>query len=259
MKLTGNTILITGGGSGIGLTLAEALVERDNEVIIAARSLDKLQAAQDRGLQIIRADVSDAESVRSLATTVVEKYPSTNVVVHNAAICKREDLVAGGNAQVREHTVATNVLGPMRLTEALLPHLLKQPAAAVLIVTSGLAFVPAALYPTYSATKAALHSYSQSLRFQLRNTSVRVIEIVPPYVQTELGGPAQATDPNAMPLQEFVDEALAILKSAPSVDEVLAKRVHAHRFAAERGQAAYEAFFRQYNAAAADRFASSRP
>jgi uncharacterized oxidoreductase len=259
MKLTGNTVLITGGGSGIGLTLAEALVERDNEVIIAARSLHKLQAAQNRGLQIINADVSDAESVRSLASTVVEKYPSTNVLVHNAAICKREDLVAGGNAQVREQIVSTNVLGPMRLTEALLPHLLEQPAAAVLIVTSGLGFVPAALYPTYSATKAALHSYSQSLRFQLRNTSVRVIEIVPPYVQTELGGPAQATDPNAMPLQEFVDEALAILKSAPSAYEVLVKRVHPHRFAAERGQAAYEAFFQQYNAAAADRLASSRP
>jgi uncharacterized oxidoreductase len=88
---------------------------------------------------------------------------------------------------------------------------------------------------------------------------VRVIEIVPPYVQTELGGPAQATDPNAMPLQEFVDEALAILKSAPSVDEVLVQRVHPHRFAAERGQAAYEAFFQQYNAAAADRLAASRP
>src|SRR5258706_4041472 len=162
MQLTGNTVLITGGGSGIGLTLAEALVERDNEVIIAARSLDKLRTAQDRGLQIINADVSDAESVRSLARIVVEKYPSTNVVVHNAALCKREDLVGGGNAQVREQTVSTNVLGPMRLTEALLPHLLKQPAATVLIVTSGLAFVPAALYPTYSATQAALHSYSQS-------------------------------------------------------------------------------------------------
>lgn len=259
MNLTRNTFLITGGGSGIGLTLAEALVERDNAVIIAARSLDKLQAAQDRGLQIIHADVSDAESVRSLASTVVEKYPSTNVVVHNAAICQREDLLARGNAQVRDHTVATNLLGPMRLTEALLPHLLKQPAAAVLILTSGLAFVPAALYPTYSATKAALHSYSQSLRFQLRNTSVRVIEIVPPYVQTELGGRAQATDPNAMPLREFVEEALAILKSAPSVDEVLVKRVHPHRFAAERGQAGYEAFFQQYNAAAADRLGSSRP
>jgi uncharacterized oxidoreductase len=180
MKLTGNSVLVTGGGSGIGLTLAEALIERGNDVIIAARSLDKLQAARDRGLQTINADVSNAESVRSLASTVVEEYPSTNVVVHNAAICKREDLVAGGNAEVREETVSTNVLGPMRLTEALLPHLLKQPAAAVLIVTSGLAFVPAALYPTYSATKAALHSYSQSLRFQLRNTSVRVIEMCPP-------------------------------------------------------------------------------
>jgi uncharacterized oxidoreductase len=258
MKLTGSTVLITGGGSGIGLALGEALAERHNHVVIAARSLEKLQAAKHRGLETINADVSDADSLRSLASTVVEKFPSVNVVVHNAAVCMCEDLVTGGNAMIRDQTLATNVLGPMRLTEALLPHLLKQPAAVIVIVTSGLAFVPAALYPTYSATKAALHSYSQSLRFQLRNTSVRVVEIVPPYVQTELGGPAQATDPNAMPLQEFVLEALAILQSDPSVDEVLVERVHPHRFAAQRGQAAYEAFFQQYNGAASDRLASPR-
>jgi uncharacterized oxidoreductase len=257
MRLTGSTVLITGGGSGIGLALADALAERDNEVVIAARSLDKLQATRNRGFQSINADVSDADSVRSLAKTIAEMFPSTNVVVHNAAICKREDLVVGDNAKVREQTLATNLLGPMRLTEALLPHLLKQPSAAIVIVTSGLAFVPAALYPTYSATKAALHSYSQSLRFQLRNTSVRVIEIVPPYVQTELGGPAQATDPYAMPLQEFIGEALAILQSDPGVDEVLVKGVRPHRFAAERGQAGYAAFFQQYNGAAAERLASS--
>jgi uncharacterized oxidoreductase len=258
MKLTGSTVLITGGGSGIGLALAEALAERANEVVIAARSQDKLQAARNKGLETIEADVSNPESVRSLAGTVVEKFPSTSVVVHNAAVCKREDLLAGGNAQVREETLATNVVGPMGLTEALLPHLLKQPSATIVIVTSGLGFVPAALYPTYSATKAALHSYSQSLRFQLRDTSTRVVEIVPPYVQTELGGPAQASDQNAMPLREFIDEALAILQRDPDVEEVLVKRVHAHRFAAERGQAGYDAFFRQYNGAAVDRLASSR-
>jgi uncharacterized oxidoreductase len=258
MKLLGSTVLITGGGSGIGLAFAEALIQRRNEVIIAARSLDKLQAARSRGLQAIKADIADPESVRSLAQTIAEKYPSTSVVVHNAAICKREDLLAPGNAGLREQTLATNVMGPMQLTEALLPHLLTQPSATIAIVTSGLAFVPSAFYPTYSASKSALHSYSQSLRFQLRETSVRVVEIVPPYVQTELGGPAQATDPNAMPLREFIGEAFAILERDPDVEEVLVKRVRPHRFAAERGQAGYEAFFQQYNGAAADRLAASR-
>jgi len=138
----------------------------------------------------------------------------------------------------------------MRLTNALMPHLLKQRSAAILIVSSGLAFVPSAFVPTYSATKAALHSYAQSLRVQLRQTSIQVIEIAPPYVQTELGGKAQATDPNAMPLKDFIAEALQILSSDPDVEEVLVKRVLPHRYAAERGREHYATFFEQYHSRA---------
>jgi uncharacterized oxidoreductase len=135
----------------------------------------------------------------------------------------------------------------MRLTNALLPHLLKQERAAIVMVSSGLGFVPSAQFPDYSATKAALHSYAQSLRFQLENTAIEVIELVPPYVQTELGGPAQATDPRAMPLTDFVSEVFEHLEHDPEAEEILVKRVHAHRFAAEGGRESYEAFFRQYN------------
>jgi len=188
MNMTGNTILITGAGSGIGLALAREFARMDNQVIVAARSPDKLKAAEQRGLATIPADVSDAASIQALATRVILEFPKTNVVVHNAAISKREDLVLGGDSRLQEETVATNLLGPMRLTNALMPHLLQQRSAAILIVSSGLAFVPSAFVPTYSATKAALHSYAQSLRFQLRRKSIRVIEIAPPYVQTELGG-----------------------------------------------------------------------
>jgi uncharacterized oxidoreductase len=148
---------------------------------------------------------------------------------------------------VQEEMIATNLLGPMRLNDALLPHLLKQPSAAIIILTSGLGFVPSAFYPTYSATKAALHSYSQSLRFQLKDTSVRVVEVVPPYVQTQLGGTFQATDPNAMPLNDFISEVMQILEDNSQVEEVLVKRTLAHRFAAEAGPEKYDAFFKQYN------------
>jgi uncharacterized oxidoreductase len=247
MNMTGNTILITGAGSGIGLALAREFARMDNQVIVAARSPDKLKAAEQRGLAAIPADVSDAASIRALATRVMQEFPKTNVVIHNAAISKREDLVQGGDSRLQEETVATNLLGPMRLTNALMPHLLQQRSAAILIVSSGLAFVPSAFVPTYSATKAALHSYAQSLRFQLRDTPISVIEIPPPYVQTELGGRFQATDPNAMPLRDFIAEVLQILKSDPHVEEVLVKRVLPHRYAAEHGRENYDAFFEKYH------------
>ena len=247
MNMTGNTILITGAGSGIGLALAEEFARMDNQVIVAARSPEKLKAAEQRGLATIPADVSDAASIQALATTVIVEFPKTNVVVHNAAVSRREDLVRGGNLNVQEETVETNLLGPMRLTTALMPHLLKQRSAAILIVSSGLAFVPSAFVPTYSATKAALHSYAQSLRFQLRQTAIQVIEIAPPYVQTELGGKSQANDPNAMPLKDFISEALQILSSDPHVEEVLVKRVLPHRYAAERGREHYAGFFEKYH------------
>ena len=247
MNMTGNTILITGAGSGIGLALAEEFVRMDNQVIVAARSPEKLKAAEQRGLATIPADVSDSASIQALATTVILEFPNTNVVVHNAAISKREDLVQGGDSKLQEETVATNLLGPMRLTNALMPHLLKQRSAAILIVSSGLAFVPSAFVPTYSATKAALHSYAQSLRFQLRDTPIRVIEIPPPYVQTELGGRSQARDPNAMPLRDFISEVMQVLKRDPHVEEVLVQRVLPHRYAAEHGRENYQAFFEKYH------------
>jgi len=247
MNMTGNTILITGGGSGIGLALAEEFARMDNQVIVATRSPEKLKAAEERGLATISADVSDSARIQALASRVILEFPQTNVVVHNAAVSRREDLVRGGNPNVQEETVATNLLGPMRLTTALMPHLLRQRSGAILIISSGLAFVPSAFVPTYSATKAALHSYAQSLRFQLRDTPIRVIEIPPPYVQTELGGRSQATDPNAMPLRDFISEVMEILKSDPHVEEVLVKRVLPHRYAAEHGRENYDAFFEKYH------------
>lgn len=236
MKFEGSTILITGGGSGIGRGLAEAFHKAGSKVIIAGRRkevLDEVVAANP-GMAAEAFDVDNAEAVKTFAKELIAKYPALNAVLHNAGIMRDEDLKAG-DPETAEATIATNLLGPIRLNSALLPHLLQQPAATVLTVTSGLAFVPLSLTPTYCATKAAIHSYTQSLRYQLKDTHVQVIEVVPPYVQTELTGEHQKTDPMAMPLDEYITETFGILKNQPDADEVLVERVKPLRFAAENG------------------------
>jgi uncharacterized oxidoreductase len=141
----------------------------------------------------------------------------------------------------------TNLLGPIRLTAAVLPHLQKQPHATIMTVSSGLAFIPMALTPTYCATKAAIHSWSQSLRYQLKSTNIEVVELVPPYVQTELMGSQQAADPRAMPLKDFLAEVIEIIKTQPNATEILVERAKPLRFAASSGEEKYDAFFKQFN------------
>lgn len=254
MKVTGNTILITGGGSGIGLALGEEFSRLGNKVIVAARSARKLELAAGKGLQQLPVNMAARESIESLARTVVTRFPALNVVIHNAGIMKNENLRTTSNSDIALETIATNLTGPILLTTALLPHLLKQAAATIMTVSSGLGFVPLAMTPTYSATKAAIHSYTQSLRYQLRGTSVGVIELVPPYVQTELMGSRQLKDPAAMPLGEFISEVMGILKSDPSAAEILVKRVHPLRFAASGGPEKYQAFYQEMN----DRVSAAR-
>jgi uncharacterized oxidoreductase len=250
MKTRDNTILITGGGSGIGRGLAEAFHRLGNEVIISGRSqnkLDKITAANS-GMKSVTLDVSDPKNVESFAAQIVRDYPSLTVLINNAGIMEPEDLLADRrDSSAAEKIVTTNLLGPIRLTAALLPELRKQPRATIMNVSSGLAFIPLAMTPTYCATKAAIHSYTQSLRYQLKGTSVEVIELIPPYVQTTLMGDQQAEDPKAMPLAEFIDEVMSILTNEPDKKEVCVKRVYPLRFAAEQGRNAEEIFFTQFN------------
>ncbi len=250
MKTTDNTILITGGGSGIGRGLAEAFHRLGNQVIIAGRgqkSLDETTSANP-GMKSVALDVSNPKSIQSFAGQVTKDYPSLNVLINNAGIMRPENLLEASNdLSPAEKTVTTNLLGPIRLTAALLPSLRKQPRATIMTVSSGLAFVPFAMTPTYCATKAAIHSYTQSLRYQLKATNVDVIELIPPYVQTTLMGDQQANDPRAMPLNEFIAEVMSILKTQPDVKEVCVKKVYPLRFAAEQGQEKYETFFQQFN------------
>ncbi len=236
MKISDNTILITGGGSGIGRALAEQFHKRGNTVIIAGRRravLDEVAAANP-GMIAVELDVERPEAITAFARKLVVDHPALNVLINNAGMMTPED-VKTGKTDVAEATITTNLLGPIRLTAALLPHLLKQPAATVINTTSGLAFVPLAITPTYSATKAALRFYTQSLRFQLKDTSVEVIELAPPYVQTHLMGDHQASDPNAMPLDEYIAETMANFEQSPTPAENLVERVKFLSGAERRG------------------------
>ena len=248
MQMSGNTILITGGGSGIGRGLAEAFQQAGNQVVIAGRrqsALDQTTAANP-GMRSAVLDIESADDIRRFAEQVRKDFPKLNVVIHNAGIMRSENVQKGETADA-EATIATNLLGPIRLTAALLPLLKEQAASTIVTVSSGLASVPLSMTPTYCATKAAIHSYTQSLRFQLRGTGVQVIELVPPYVQTELMGERQKTDPNAMPLAEYLRETMELLKSSPEATEILVDRVKPQRFAEREGR--YDGFYAQFNEA----------
>lgn len=249
MNMTGNTILVTGGGSGIGRALAEAFHAAGNRVIIAGRRAGPLQevAAANPGMATAVLDVGDPAGVPAFAAQAVRDHPALNVLVNNAGIMQFEDLLADPvDTAVAEAAVMTNLLGPMRLTSALLPHLRRQAAATVVNVSSGLAFVPLAAAPTYNATKAAIHSYTESLRHQLRATPVQVIELVPPLVATDLR-PDTRADPRAMPLEDFIGEVMALLRANPGAKEICVERVGLQRKAEAEGR--YQAVFDRVNPA----------
>ena len=241
MDTRNDTILITGGGSGIGRAMAEALHGRGAKVIIAGRRREALEAVAEAnpGMAFETLDVADPAEVKAFAARIVAAHPDLNVLINNAGIMVVEDQI---DLAIAEETVAINLLGPIRLTAAMLPHLKSKPRASVVTVSSGLAFVPLAATPTYSATKAAIHSWSQSLRHQLRNTSVEVIEWAPPAVATDLM-PGHAENPNSMPLADFTAESLALFEAGH--EEVLVERVNFLSGAAARGD--YVAVFATLN------------
>ncbi|MGA9719741.1 MAG: SDR family NAD(P)-dependent oxidoreductase, partial [Acidobacteriaceae bacterium] len=198
------------------------------------------------GMKSATLDIESAEAIRAFGAKMAKEYPTLNVVIHNAGIMRPENLLEQPeNLSDAEATITTNLLGPIRLTAALMPQLKKQPAATIMTVSSGLAYLPMAITPTYCATKAAIHSYSLTLRYQLRGTKIEVVELVPPYVQTELMGSRQASDPRAMPLKDFIDETMKILKEQPEAKEILVERVLPLRNAEKSGN--FDKAFHQFN------------
>jgi uncharacterized oxidoreductase len=222
MKLTGNTIFITGGGSGIGRGLAEALHRLGNRVIISGRRKGHLEATTkaNPGMQSVELNVEDSASIASVSRRLVADYPKLNVLINNAGIMQVDDAAGVIDDALLTSTVTTNLLGPIRLTSALIEHLKKQEKAAVIYNTSVLGYVPLALTAVYSSTKAALHTYALSQRYKLRGTSVSVLEIVPPWVQTDLMNSNE--EPRAMPLKEFIDETIKVLGT--DAEEILVER-----------------------------------
>ena len=225
MKTTGNTILVSGGGSGIGLALAQRWHDAGNVVIVTGRNAAKLEAAVAgrENMHAMTLDVTDPDAIAAFAKDIVARFPALDILVNNAGVMMVEALGSERDLTDAEATVATNLLGPIRLTDALIDHLAAQDGGAIVNVTSGLAFVPLPKAPTYSATKAALHSYTQALRVQLEGR-VEVIELAPPAVRTELT-PGQSTREGYMPLDAFADEVMALFAEQPTPSEILVQNV----------------------------------
>ncbi|WP_410786170.1 SDR family oxidoreductase [Kribbella sp. C-35] len=229
MKTTGNTIFMTGGTSGIGLELARRFRDLGNTVIISGRRKDLLdRIADEDGIEGVVLDVADPASIAAAFEQVTSTH-DVNVLVTMAGIMQVEDLRDPGHVATAEQTIEINLLGTIRTVATFTPYLLKQRDPAILTVSSGLASVPLTITPTYSATKAAIHSYTQSLRIQLADTGIQVIEVVPPAVQTTLMN--QENDERAMPLDEYLDETVTILQQQPDAAEILVDRVHFLRHA----------------------------
>jgi len=237
MNITGNTIFIPGSTSGIGLALALALQARGNTVIVGGRRAGLLGqiAAEHPGLDTVVIDTADAGSIAAAAAQVLDRHPDLNVIIPMAGIMRVEDWRKPESFLASaESVLTTNVLGPVRLIAAFIEHLRSRPDATIITVSSGLAFTPLGATPSYNASKAAIHMLSESIRLQLADTSVRVVELEPPSVRTGLL-PGQEDNEVAMPLDEFIAEVMTLLETQPDAREIQVERVKFLRYGEARG------------------------
>jgi len=242
MNLTGNTILVTGGGSGIGRGLAEAFHKLGNKVIVAGRRKANLAdvVQTNPGIDSVELDVANPENIGAVSKELIAKYPKLNVLLNNAGIMLLDDVSKPIDDSVLTSQFETNLFGAVRMTSAFIEHLKAQESATVLNVSSVLGFVPMAFAALYSATKAGIHAYSMGLRYMLNGTSVEVQEIVPPWVQTDLLNSSE--EPRAMPLQPFIEQTIEALGTKHS--EILVEIAKPYRANPGVDEAA---FFHQMN------------
>ncbi len=238
MQFINRKILVTGGNSGIGRALAEALAAHGNTLIVTGRKAATLKATLEANpaMSGYELDVTDAASLEAFTQAVLAEHPDLDAVILNSGIMESEDYTADPvSTEVADRIIATNLTAPIHMAAAFLPHLRDRPEAALVMVSSGLAFLPLARTPVYSASKAAIHSFTQSLRHQLRETSVAVHELAPPEVATELT-PGQSQRPTALPLDAFIAQVTAIMTQVEVPDEILVERVGFLRQAEAEGQ-----------------------
>jgi uncharacterized oxidoreductase len=218
MQLNGNTVLITGATSGLGLAFAEKFWEAGSKVIITGRREERFKKIEEKypGIVTKTSDAADADQREVLAKWVIENFPGTNILINNAGVQLLTDLKKPVDLdRVRQET-ETNFISPIHLTSLFTQHLASKDNAAIINISSGLAFVPIAFMPVYCATKAAIHSVTLSLRHQLRTTSVKVFEIAPPAEDTELGSDRRTDKTQShggMPVEEFIEQAMTALKN----------------------------------------------
>ena len=218
MQITGNTILITGGTSGIGLAFAEEFLRSGNKVIICGRRQNRLSQIEEKNPGIVTyvSDVADSKDREALANQVISNYPNVNVLINNAGVQLLTDLTKPVDLNRVNSEVETNLIAPIHLSSLFVQHLTTRKEAAIINISSGLAFVPLSFMPVYCATKAAIHSLTLSLRHQLKNTSIKVFEIAPPAVDTELGSDRRQDKTQShggLPVNEFIEEAIEAIKN----------------------------------------------
>lgn len=216
MDISGRTALIVGGTTGIGRGLAQRFVDAGSTVVVGGRDTGRVE-----GLETVRVDVTDPASVLAARDEVLAKHPGLDLVVTMSGVMLTEDLRDPGHITQAEATIAVNLLGTIRVIDAFTPHLTARGAGDIITVSSGIGFVPFPLMPTYGASKAAVHSYTESLRAHLAYTGIAVTELIPPAVAT---AGQEKLNPHALPLDGFLDEVIGLLTRNPAPDEIVVER-----------------------------------
>ncbi|MEW2251138.1 SDR family NAD(P)-dependent oxidoreductase [Streptomyces sp. NPDC006975] len=232
MDLSNRTVLIVGGTSGIGRELARRFAEAGSTVVVGGRNREALSELSGEAFGTVSIDVTDSDSVSSARDDVLARYPELDTVVTMSGVMLMEDLRDPAHFEATRTTIDTNLLGTIRVIDAFTPHLVRQGSGTFVTVTSGIAFLPFPPMPSYAASKAAVHAYSEALRAQLDGTGVDVVELVPPAVAT---AGQEKVNPHALPLDDFATEVMHLLAENPTPREILVKGVLGHRWAERDG------------------------